>query len=255
VTPDGSTVFVTGSSGGSNFSADYTTVAYSTTTGAKVWVERYDGPGHFDDFASALGVSPDGSTVFVTGGSTGSNGFGEEDYATVAYDAATGAREWVSRYDGPAHLDDGADAMAVSPDGSTVFVTGDSNGSNGYDYATVAYDAGDRNQGVGQALRRPGPRRGLRLRAGGEPRCVDGVRHRVEHRVGPQGLRHRRLSHRLGSSSPCAGIPSAVMAVRAVLGAAGSVEGGATFRPIPLTFVAVPPYRLGLGSVGVSGRR
>jgi hypothetical protein len=76
----------------------------------------------------------------VTGRSVGSNGF--YDYATVAYDAATGAKVWVKRYDGPAHDNDNdsAFALGVSPDGSTVFVTGGSVGSNGYDdYATVAY--------------------------------------------------------------------------------------------------------------------
>ena len=49
-------------------------MAYDAATGAKVWVSRYDGPAHGDDFATALGVSPDGSTVFVTGYSGGSNG-------------------------------------------------------------------------------------------------------------------------------------------------------------------------------------
>jgi hypothetical protein len=138
VSPDGSTVFVTGGSTGSN-GWDYATVAYSAVTGTQVWVKRYSGPAQFGDFANALGVSPDGSTVFVTGYRTGSDGFG--DYATVAYGAATGTKEWVSRYDGPAHADDSAKALAVSVDGSTVFVTGDSTGSNSYDYATVAYDA------------------------------------------------------------------------------------------------------------------
>ena len=48
---------------------------------------------------------------------------------------------WVKRYDDVAHLDDGAYAMRVSPDGSTVFVTGYSSGSNGStDYVTVAYN-------------------------------------------------------------------------------------------------------------------
>jgi hypothetical protein len=140
VSPDGRTVFVTGGSIGANGSEDYATVAYDAATGAKVWVKRYDGWAHGDDGASALGVSPDGSTVFATGSSVGSNR--SEDYATVAYDAATGTQAWVKRYDGWAHGDDYASALRVSPDGSTVFATGGSIGSNGSrDYATVAYDA------------------------------------------------------------------------------------------------------------------
>ena len=32
-----------------------------------MWAKLYDGPGHDTDSAFALGVSPDGSKVFVTG--------------------------------------------------------------------------------------------------------------------------------------------------------------------------------------------
>src|SRR5215216_1445155 len=108
--------------------------------GANLWVERYNGPGNSDDGATSVAVSPDGSTVFVTGGSVGSTS--GTDYTTVAYDASTGAKRWLERYNGPGNYEDYAHALRVSPDGSTVFVTGESIGSDGgYDYATVAYDA------------------------------------------------------------------------------------------------------------------
>jgi hypothetical protein len=139
VSPDGSNVFVTGDSGGSTSIDDYATVAYKAGTGASLWVKRYNGPGNGDDGAHALGVSPDGSKVFVTGPSEGStSGY---DYATVAYDASTGAGLWVRRYNGPGNGGDGAQALGVSPDGSSVFVTGASTGSGFADYATVAYSA------------------------------------------------------------------------------------------------------------------
>src|SRR5207249_4263976 len=116
------------------------TVAYLASTGHQLWVDRYDGPGNGDDFANSLGVSPDGAAVFVTGSSIGSTG--AADYATIAYDTATGDKLWVRRYDGPASSDDAAHSLAVSPDGGAVFVTGLSTGSAGdFDYATVAYDA------------------------------------------------------------------------------------------------------------------
>jgi hypothetical protein len=138
VSPDGSTVFVSGVSFGTTGTNDFATLAYDAATGGRRWVKRYDGPGGGSDSAQALGVSPDGSTVFVSGVSFGSTG--TYDYATLAYDAATGGRRWVKRYDGPNDGDDAARDLGVNPDGSTVFVTGSSTGSGRYDAATVAYD-------------------------------------------------------------------------------------------------------------------
>jgi WD40 repeat protein len=138
ISPDGSTLLVTGASAGSGTDLDYATVAYDASTGARLWVRRYNGPGNGMDYATALGVSADGATVFVTGYSAGSAG--NDDYATVAYRATTGATVWTKRYDGPGHDSDMARALAVSPDGSAVFVTGESAGTaSGADYATVAY--------------------------------------------------------------------------------------------------------------------
>jgi PQQ-like domain len=140
LSPDGSKVFVTGRSARSGSNFDYATVAYDAATGAQLWVSRYNGPGDGDDSAAALAVSPDGSTVFVSGGSAGAAS--GQDYTTIAYDAATGARRWLKRYDGGVNGDDIASALGVSPDGSQVFVTGESAGStSGDDYATVAYDS------------------------------------------------------------------------------------------------------------------
>jgi WD40 repeat protein len=136
----GSTVFVTGSSPRGDGTDDYATVAYAAASGARQWARRYDGSGHSYDLATAVQVSPDGAAVFVTGQSIG--GGGNYDYATVAYDAATGSPVWVSRYDGGSS--DEATAVSVSPDGSLVVVTGASAGSaTQFDFATVAYDVSD----------------------------------------------------------------------------------------------------------------
>ena len=140
VSPDGGGLFVAGFSTDAVGAFDYTTVAYDAETGAQRWVARYEGPGDSYDDAHALGVSPDGLTVFVTGGSIGA--FGTFDYATVAYEAATGIERWVARYDGPAGGGDVANALRIGPDGATVLVTGYSSGTGGsLDYATVAYEA------------------------------------------------------------------------------------------------------------------
>jgi hypothetical protein len=140
VSPAGGTVFVTGGNPGISGSG-YVTVAYNAATGAQRWVRRYNGPGNGRDRAQSVAVSPAGGTVFVTGDSTGIRS--GADYATVAYNAATGARRWITRYNGPANGSDFAQSVAVSPVGGTVFVTGASyrKSNTNPDYATVAYNA------------------------------------------------------------------------------------------------------------------
>jgi outer membrane protein assembly factor BamB len=156
VSPDGSAVFVTGSTPYD----DYATEAYQASMGSTIWARRYDGPGLGLDKASSVAVSPDGTEVFVTGAS-GPNGL--SDYATLAYDASSGTTIWTRRYDGPASSDDRADSVAVSPDSTTVFVTRGSSGSNGRsDYATLAYDA-PRGRGSGRGVM-SGHRRGRTMR-------------------------------------------------------------------------------------------
>lgn len=140
VSPGGGSVFVTGVSEATSSGLDYATVAYNAATGARLWAERYNGPGNGDDGATSVAVSPGGGTVYVTGYSQGTTS--GLDYATVAYNAVTGARRWVARYTGPGSGDDFAQALAVSPSGGTVFVTGQSKAAtSGDDYATVAYNA------------------------------------------------------------------------------------------------------------------
>ena len=140
LSPDAKTVFVTGTSDGTTSGSDWATIAYNTTTGAQRWVKRYNGPGNGGDFARSVAVSPDGRTVFVTGYNTGATS--GEDYATIAYNTATGAQRWVKRYNGPGNGGDFARSVAVGPGGKTVFVTGTSDGTtSGSDWATIAYNA------------------------------------------------------------------------------------------------------------------
>ncbi len=116
--------------------------------GAKLWLQRYNGPGNGSDAARSVAVSPDGGKVFVTGESKGATpGTDPSDYLTVAYNAATGTQLWTARYKGPGTYDD-AQAVTVSPDGAAVYVTGSSEQGSGQfgDYATVAYRASDGTQ-------------------------------------------------------------------------------------------------------------
>jgi DNA-binding beta-propeller fold protein YncE len=137
VSPGGGTVFVTGSSEDAGTGSAYATVAYDAATGASQWTRRYHGPEDSDE-ASAIAVSPGGGKVFVTGSSRGTQS--NLDYATGAYQTSNGNRVWASRYNGSANAFDAPASIAVSPGGSKVFVTGESEGLNGdFDWATVAY--------------------------------------------------------------------------------------------------------------------
>ena len=138
VSPDGRTLYVAGTSDDGTFTDDdFVTIAYDTATGHQLWSARYNGPGNGEDIGQAVGTSPGGRTVYVAGTSDG--GATGDDYAVVAYQAATGQRLWAARYDGPAGGTQIAAGMAVAPSGAAVYVTGFSeNGPSGTDFATVA---------------------------------------------------------------------------------------------------------------------
>jgi hypothetical protein len=147
ISPDGSLVFVTGYSDileGIGTDDAYMTVAYETATGEQRWLRRYDGPASGYDFGQEIAIGP-GDELYITGYRDGVDS--GPDYATISYDGATGHRRWVRRYDGPAHDSDTARAVAVSPEGSGVFVTGWSFGVDSadfpFDILTVAYDGAD----------------------------------------------------------------------------------------------------------------
>lgn len=131
-------VYATSSSWGTTSGLDYATIAYDGETGETIWVSRYNGPSGATDHGESIAVSPDGTRVYATGYSfeTGA-GF---DYATVAYDAENGVQQWVMQYDGTGGSDFPSD-VAVDPLGLRLYVTGRSAGTNGDEYATIAYAA------------------------------------------------------------------------------------------------------------------
>jgi hypothetical protein len=139
VHPDGSKVFVTGSSNRRVGLPDYATVAYSAATGSELWTKRYAGLAKSSvDSSRDIAIAPDGHTVFVTGdsGVPGS----DVDYATVGYDVSSGSQIWARGYNGPSKHHDKAWSVTTSPVGGIVFITGESQGLEGYDFATIAYD-------------------------------------------------------------------------------------------------------------------
>lgn len=127
-------VYVTGGSVNVNGDRDYTTIKYNLS-GTEEWAAHYNGIEFGFDVALSLAVDCSGN-VFVTGKSEGVNS--NLDYLTVKYNSA-GNEEWTSRYDGPAHLEDGASAIAIDNSGN-VYVTGISTGLNSsFDYTSIKY--------------------------------------------------------------------------------------------------------------------
>jgi len=127
VAPDGKRVYITGVSYGRTSRTDFATVSYSAATGRQLWVGRYNGTGNLNDAGTALAVSPDNATVVVTGWSTGTGGKYDIEWATIAYDARTGAPRWTKRYGviGQGAPDQNIPAgVVMNPRGGTVYVTG-----------------------------------------------------------------------------------------------------------------------------------
>src|SRR6266540_5894544 len=112
---DGSSnLYVAGESVGSGTDYDYATIKYNAS-GTEEWVARYNGPGNLFDHPFAIAVDGAGN-VYVTGQSFGSGT--DFDYATVKYNAADGAEEWVTRYNGPGNGADAARAIAIDGSGN-----------------------------------------------------------------------------------------------------------------------------------------
>jgi outer membrane protein assembly factor BamB len=91
-----------------------------------------------EDWAKATATGPDGGTVYVAGAAaTGSD---DRDLLTVALDADTGDTDWITAYGGPDHDHDAVEAIAATPDGELIVVTGRSWAEEDPDVATVAYE-------------------------------------------------------------------------------------------------------------------
>jgi hypothetical protein len=118
------------------------------------WSAAYDSAGTPSlsfDHTNGEAMSPDGRTVVLTGQSASNTPGAITDYATVAFDTATGAQRWVARFSDSSEVAGQSNygmAAAFSPDGTRVFVTGvagdnlsPSDGHYMGDIETIAYDA------------------------------------------------------------------------------------------------------------------
>ena len=105
----------------------------------ELWRVRHDGRWGASDNGSHIGVS-DG-TVYVGGAEAESSVI--IDAFVVAYDAATGDREWDSRFTRPGRSYDFLRDMRLSPDGRRVLLAVESGwfSNNTRDYVTLVHDA------------------------------------------------------------------------------------------------------------------
>jgi uncharacterized delta-60 repeat protein len=145
-------VYVTGETVESGTGGEFGTIKYSPT-GARQWVARYNGPVDFGtEVGRAVAVDAAGN-VYVTGES-GGDGTGT-DFATVKY-SASGAQQWVARYNGAGDTYDDPTALAVDGSGR-VYVTGRSSRTGGSVWTTIKYVQ------ISTSTEIPGRRGGLAL--------------------------------------------------------------------------------------------
>jgi outer membrane protein assembly factor BamB len=131
------------------FDGDYATTAIDTATGTRLWATRFSTPGTMFETGADVAVSPDGSRVYVIGGSTIWSGHG--DAITQAYNATNGTVVWTARNNAtPDRAEAGWRATIA---GSRLVVAGSTSysidsadplnvepGSNSSDYLVYAYD-------------------------------------------------------------------------------------------------------------------
>lgn len=149
VSLDGSLLFVAGTSNSTtgNFTGYHAlTIAYNTDDGTEAWVSRYHGAGRETDGGKFLGLSPDGSRLYVAGWTRFPNPLDTLDFLVLALDAGTGALLWESTFNAASEPWDSHEdptGFAISPDGSRLFLTGGTTTAGSWDYLTVALDAND----------------------------------------------------------------------------------------------------------------
>lgn len=119
--------------------------------GSMRWHATWSGPGG-DDVPEGLAITPDGRRAVVAVASVGTGSEFDRDIATVAFAVrAAGPRGrvvWQARYDfAGVGAQDVPRAIALSPDGEVVYVTGYSNATTSgppyavdYDTVTLAYE-------------------------------------------------------------------------------------------------------------------
>jgi hypothetical protein len=108
----------------------YLTTAYDTVSGAVLWTARYRAANGVAHGLPGLAISPDGSSVFLTGAGNASSQCCDTSIATIAYNAVTGAQTWASGYTGPGDSNAQGIIARVSPDASKVYILASTEAGN-----------------------------------------------------------------------------------------------------------------------------
>jgi hypothetical protein len=134
-----SNVFVTGVSNidkNAAYLTDIVTIKYDAS-GNEVWKSQYDGPGKSSD--GAVSIKLDGvGNIYVFGGSNGGVST-QMDFTTIKYNP-NGVKQWETRYNAAGGNTEEAHAMVLDTKGD-IYVTGNSSGPTGRDFATIKYNS------------------------------------------------------------------------------------------------------------------
>lgn len=125
LSPDGETLFVTGTASLSDHAYPPYIAALDTNDGQLLWEHRL-GTGETLSvgdwiWGGALAVGPDSGTVYVAAGALESRA-GSSSMAVTAIDASTGQERWVHWEPGEHNNWDAGPGLAVHPDGSRLYV-------------------------------------------------------------------------------------------------------------------------------------
>lgn len=133
--------YVTGQSDNINFNGTSISTVKYNSSGVQQWASRYEGIVGGNDAGNSIAVYTDASQntyIYVTG-KTHTTDQGD-NYVTIKYNP-DGSQAWARTYNGTDNGDDIANRIDVDQNDGSIYITGQSKGTNGYfNYITRKYD-------------------------------------------------------------------------------------------------------------------